>query len=93
MNNVQARFRLDRVTRAQSYYKAPGEQEAKSVESAYVVLNAVPGEPFGAATPTGHLEMIVVNPTAAAVFFNAPIGQDFDLFIAPRESEVSDGSL
>jgi len=91
--NVQARFCLSQVNRAQGYYKAPDEQEAVSVESAYVILNGVQGDPFGAATPSAKLEMLIVNPTAAAVFFNAPIGQEFDVLFTFRENEVADGSI
>jgi hypothetical protein len=83
---VHARFRLDRVTRMGGSYKAPGEQEAKAVEGAYVELNAVQGEPFGSATPSGSLKMGIVNPSAARVFFDADIGQEFDILFTPRES-------
>jgi hypothetical protein len=81
---VQARFRLDQVNRSRGFYKQPGSTEdAQSVESAYVHLNAVQGEPFGAYTPTGHMEMLIVNPTASQVFLDAPIGTEFDFFISP----------
>lgn len=80
---VHARFRLDQVNRGQGYYKAPGEEEAKLVEAAHVVLGAVQGEPFGAYTPSGKLDMFIVNPPAAQVFFDAPIGQEFDLLLSP----------
>jgi hypothetical protein len=83
---VHARFYLNSVTRGQGYYKAPGEEEAKSVESAQVTLNAVKGEPFGAYTPSGRLDMFIVNPSAARVFFDADIGQEFDILFTPRES-------
>ena len=85
--NIHARFRLDQVTRGQGYYKAPGEQDSKSIESAHVVLSAVQGEPFGAYTPSGKLDMFIVNPTAAQVFFNARIGQEFDINLSPVEPE------
>jgi hypothetical protein len=82
--SVHARFRLDQINRARAFYKAPESTEsAQSVESAYVHLNAVQGEPFGAATPTGHMEMLIVNPAASQMFFDASIGQEFDLLIAP----------
>ena len=65
------------------YYKAPGEQEAKHVEGAYVTLRAVQGEPFGSATPSGDIHMGIVNPTAAKVFHEARIGQEFDVIFSP----------
>lgn len=83
---VQARFRLDKVDRARGFYKETGSTtETQSVESAYVHLNAVQGEPFGAATPSGHLEMLIVNPSASRMFFDARIGQEFDVFFSPVE--------
>lgn len=76
--NIHARFRLDQVTRMRGYYKSPEEQEAKQVEGAYIELSAVQGEPFGSATPSGSVKMGIVNPTAAQVFFDAPIHAEFD---------------
>lgn len=72
----------------QGYYKAPGEEEAKLVEGAYVQLGAVQGEPFGSATPSGDLKMGIVNPGAAQVFHEAPLGQEFDILISPVLQEV-----
>ena len=80
---IHARFRLHQVTRGQGYLKAPGEQEATMVEAAQISLNAVQGEPFGAYTPSGRLDMFIVNPTAAQVFFDARIGQEFDVLLSP----------
>lgn len=83
---THARFRLDQVNRAQAYYKAPGSTEdPQLVESAHVILNAVQGEPFGAYTPSGHLDMLIVNPAASRMFFESAIGQEFDFFISPVE--------
>lgn len=83
---THARFRLDQVNRAQAYYKQPGStEEPQLVESAHVILNAVQGEPFGAYTPSGRLDMLIVNPAASKMFFEAAIGQEFDFFISPVE--------
>lgn len=88
MSQIHARFRLDQVNRMQGYYKAPGEEEAKRVEGAYVQLSAVQGEPFGAATPSGSLNMGIVNPIAAKIFHEMPLGQEFDILISPvQQSE------
>lgn len=85
---VHARFRLDTVNRAQAWYKEPGSDgDRRLVESAHVVLNAVQGEPFGAATPTGRIEMTIVNPAASQMFFDAPIGQEFDILFSPVEQQ------
>lgn len=83
--NIHARFRLDQVNRSRGYYCKPGEHETKTVEAAYVILGAVQGEPFGSASPSGKFEMLIVNPTAAQVFFDAHIGQEFDVLLSPVE--------
>jgi hypothetical protein len=84
MQQVHARFKLKQVNRAQAYYKQPGSaDEPKLVESAHVMLSAVQGEPFGAYTPSGEAQMIIVNPAASQMFFDAAIGQEFDLLISP----------
>lgn len=81
---VQARFRLDQVTRGQGYFKEPSStEEPRSVEAAHVVLRAVQGAPFGAYTPSGKLDMFIINPIASQMFFDASIGQEFDCFISP----------
>lgn len=81
---IHARFRLDQVNRSRSQYKPQGETEYEQVEGAYVYLYPVQGEPFGPATPSGKIEMLIVNPTAAEVFFNAHIGQEFDVLLTLR---------
>ncbi len=84
MSQVQARFRLDQVTRGQGYFKEHGStEEPRSIEAARVLLNAVQGEPFGAYTPSGKLDMFIVNPAASQMFFDASIGQEFGILISP----------
>lgn len=80
---IQARFRLDQVNRSRGFYKRESNADTESVEAAFVHLNGVQGEPFGSATPSAHLEMLIVNPDAAKVFFEAEIGQEFDFLISP----------
>lgn len=81
---IHARFRLEKVTRGTGYFKEPGSTEDPHVvEAASVSLSAVQGEPFGAYTPSGKVEMFIVNPAASQVFFEAPIGQEFDVLISP----------
>ena len=89
MSAIHARFRLDKVNRAQAYYREPGStEEPQSVESAHVQLSAVQGEPFGAYTPSGRMDMLIVNPAASKAFFDASIGQEFDFIISPvKKSE------
>ena len=82
--SVHARFRLEKVTRGQGYFKEPGSNEdPRSIEAASVSLSAVQGEPFGAYTPSGKLDMFIVNPAASQMFFDAPIRQEFDILISP----------
>ena len=84
MSQVHARFKLEKVTRGQGYFKEPSSTgEPRVIEAASVQLSAVPGEPFGAYTPTGKLDMFIVNPAASQTFFDASIGQEFDLLISP----------
>jgi hypothetical protein len=83
-DQIHARFRLDQVTRGQGYFKEPGStEEPRSIESAHVLLYAVQGDPFGAYTPSGKLDMFIVNPSASQMFFDASIGQEFDILISP----------
>lgn len=84
---IHARFRLDQVTRSQAWFKAPGAEEAQPVEAAHVLLDGVQGEPFGAYTPSARMDMLIVNPPAAQVFFDASIGQEFDVLMSPVETE------
>ncbi len=87
IQRVHARFRLDQVNRSRGYYCAKPGEETKTVEAAYVILGAVKGEPFGAASPSGKFEMFIVNPVAAQMFLDAPIGQEFDILISPVPKE------
>jgi hypothetical protein len=79
---VHARFRLDQVNRSRGYYCPEPGAETAAVEAAYVELGAVKGEPFGSASPSGSFKMLIVNPAAARAFFDAPIGQEFDILIS-----------
>ena len=76
---VHARFKLYDDARAQGY------SGSGYVEAARVKLSAVQGEPFGSATPSGNIEMLIVNPDAFKMFHEAKIGQEFDVFFSPVE--------
>lgn len=76
---VHARFSITETAR-QYYWQAPGQANR-------VKLQAVKGEPFGSATPSGNVDMLIVNPEAAAVFLNAPIGAEFDVVFTLRTPE------
>ncbi len=41
----------------------------------------------GETEASAHLEMGIVNPSAAEIFFEARIGQEFDMFFSPVEEE------
>ncbi|MGH2478513.1 MAG: hypothetical protein ACRDHW_02510 [Ktedonobacteraceae bacterium] len=62
-----------------------GEWEV--VEAARVKLGAVQGEPFGSATPSGSLDMVIVNPAALKIFREAKLGQEFDVLFSPVEAK------
>ncbi len=87
MSQVHARFRLDQVTRGTGYYKAKVEDEYKPVEAASVKMSAVQGPPFGSATPSGSVDMFIVNPGASEMFLSAKIGQEFDVLFSPVPKE------
>lgn len=79
MSQVLARFSLTEVTRI-PYYSG---QLVTTKEATKVRLAGVKGEPFGPATPSANLEMVIVNPDAAQVFQNSPIGSEFNVLISP----------
>lgn len=74
---IHARFWLAEDGRVKSSRRT-AEGKWEDTESIRVKLYPVQGEPFGQATPSGSLEMVIANPEAAALFKNAPIGQEFD---------------
>ena len=85
---IQARFRLDEVTRIKMYSLAKESDGSKwvPVEGVRVKLFPVQGEPFGSATPGGELMMVIANPEVIAEFHNAPLGQEYDaLFTRAKE--------
>ncbi len=84
---IQARFRLDEVTRINMYSLAKESDGSKwvPVEGVRVKLFPVQGEPFGSATPGGELMMVIANPEAASEFHNAPLGQEYDALFTPRK--------
>jgi hypothetical protein len=86
MLQVHARFYLMEDTRV-THYTYTGKGSSEKVEAARVKLGAVQGEPFGSASPSGTLDMVIVNPEALKVFRDAELGQEFDLIISPVQSE------
>lgn len=78
---VHCRFRMDETARVRSYdYQGPDKQLVNT-EATRVRLNPVTGQPFGQATPSGSMEMIINNPEAQAFFKDSPLGQEFDIVI------------
>lgn len=77
--SVHAKFSLVEVARV-GYWKAPHK-------ATKVKLQAVQGPPFGDSTPSAGMEMLIVNPEAEKVFWDAPIGQHFDIVISPAKKE------
>jgi len=78
---VAARFYVSSLERIQWYDNRVG------TEALRVKMSAAKGEPFGPATPQGTIEMVIVNPAAAAVFHEAKIGQHFDLLFTRDDEE------
>ena len=79
---VHARFWLAEDGRVKSSRHVEGNTW-ETVESLRVKLYPVMGEPFGQATPSGSMEMVIANPEAVKLFKDAPIGQEFDVLISP----------
>jgi len=89
-HHIHARFSLGESARVRCY--APPKDKPKGspwemVEGVRVKLSPVSGEPFGSATPGGQLEMVIADPTAAALFNLAPIGQEVDAIFTFVEQE------
>jgi hypothetical protein len=82
MVTVHARFRLDTDSRLTHYQKNRETGNYEAVEAAQVKLGAVQGEPFGSASPSGSMEMVIVNPEAIRLFREAELGQEYDLYIS-----------
>ncbi len=82
---VQARFRLYNVLPAQAWSRPDPEKPEQFVGAALVTLYGVQGEPFGSATPSARVEMVIANAEAARMFIDAPLGQQFDILISPVE--------
>jgi hypothetical protein len=79
---IHTRWSVYEVARISSYRKnAAGEYV--SGEGCRVKLAPISGEPFGSGTPAGTMEMVIVNPAAAAVFLQTPIGQQYDVLFTP----------
>jgi len=84
--DIQGRFRLNECTRIKMY--APpkeGNGQWESVEGIRVKLLPVGKEPWGSATPSGDLEMVIANPIACQVFLEAPIHTEFNALFSRVE--------
>lgn len=82
---VVARFRLAEMREGVGYYKPTPESDHTATPGVSVTLNAVQGEPFGSATPSGQIQMFIANPTASAFFIDAKIGAEFDLLFTRHQ--------
>lgn len=61
---VHARFRVSQYTRFPSWHRDEPLMNK-------FALHGVQGEPFGSATPSASMEMVIANPEAAALFITA----------------------
>jgi hypothetical protein len=84
---IHARFRLDEDARVKHYSKNKATGNWDLVEAARVKLGAVQGEPFGDATPSGSMEMVIANPEAVRLFREAELGQEYDVLFSPVQKE------
>lgn len=83
MSQVHARFKLDEDTRVVQHKQNKETGGWEKVEAARVKMYPVTGEPFGSATPTGELMMVIVNPEALKLFRHAALGQEYDVVFTP----------
>ncbi len=91
--HVRARFRFDEEARITCYVaNRSGQGSWEPTEGLRVKLYPVQGDPFGSATPSGQLEMVIANPHAKAFFKEHAIGQEFDIIISPVEKKADDGA-
>jgi hypothetical protein len=79
---IHARFRLAEDARTSSQQRNE-EGQWVMAPAAHVKLGAVTSEPFGNATPSGSMDMVIINPAALQIFREAEIGQEFDVIITP----------
>lgn len=86
MSSVLGRFSLQETARI-GCYTPPAEKGKQWIqgEGLRVKLAPISGEPFGSATPSGEITMVIANPASAAVFASAPLGQQFDVLFTPVE--------
>lgn len=75
--SIHARFRLVEDSRVKFW------NGGQNHNAAHVKMAAVQGEPFGPATPSGTIDMLIVNPDAVKVFRAAHLDQEFDVVITP----------
>lgn len=81
---VHARFHVSTHTRF------PGWQSEASMINRFA-LHGVQGEPFGSATPSASMEMVIVNPDAVAMFIQAfETKSDLDVFFSVVPTPVPD---
>lgn len=88
MHRIHARFSLYETARIRCHAPDPQNPRGqwKNVEGVRVKLSPAAGEPFGSATPSGSLEMVIASPEAAQVFNDAAIGAEFDAVLTLVES-------
>ncbi len=85
---IHAQFSLEETARVRCYTRSDDSTAQNpwiQVEGCRARLSPVQGEPFGSATPSGSLEMVIANPEAAKMFLDAPLGQKYDVLISPVE--------
>ena len=88
MSSVICKFSLVETTRIGLYAPVVDENGTKNwvpIEGVRVKLSPVQGEPFGSATPSGNMEMVIANTAASQVFLSSPIGQEYEVLLTSVE--------
>ncbi|HEY4033974.1 MAG TPA: hypothetical protein VGL94_08450 [Ktedonobacteraceae bacterium] len=83
VTKIHARFKLGEDTRVPCHQPKKDGNGWEQVNGLRVKLYPVTGEPFGSATPSGELTMVLANPEAIRVFKEAEIGQEYDVIFSP----------
>ena len=80
---IHARFKLGEDARVPCHQPKKDGNGWEQVNGLRVKLYPVTGEPFGSATPSGELTMVIANPEAIKVFAKAELGQEYDVIFTP----------
>lgn len=80
MSKVLAKFRVTKTAQIEAWNNGP-------VPGHEITLHPVKGEPFGPATPSGQITMLILNPAAAEHFH---VGKEYFVTFKEDTGEGAD---